>query len=59
MSRMASTVAIVRGERGSARVASIGALSVSGGMGNGAMEEAGDSLERLTEVVLQWPGSQS
>ena len=46
ISRTASAVAVVLGERGSVRVVASWASSTGGGMGRGMVEDTGDSLER-------------
>ena len=48
---MASAVAVVLGDRGSVRAVASWASSTGGSMGRGAVEEAGDSTERLTEAA--------
>ena len=50
MSRMANAVAVVHGERESMRVASSWTLLAGSSISSKATEEAGDSLERLTDT---------
>ena len=47
-------MAVVRGERGSVNSAAFWTSLTGGGIGRGATEEAGDSLERLTEAEDIW-----
>ena len=54
ISKIANAVAVVLGERGSAKSAAFWFPLTGDGMGRGATEEAGDSLERLTEAEDMW-----